>query len=180
MKSLNRVDLERSLSEGKIQPLYLLLGPERYLRDAASRTITNAALANTLLREFNEASFSLLSDDVHAVIATAEQLPMMSDRRGVRIRDFSRLREAKEEVLVNYLGTPVPSTVVIFIADELDKRKKATKFLLDRCTVVDFSPVKDAEAKAWVKTRLNELKTAADDTVISEIVRLVGTNVQTL
>jgi DNA polymerase-3 subunit delta len=180
MKALNRAELERSLSEGKIQPLYLLLGPERYLRDTAARAITNAALASTLLREFNEASFSLLSDDVQAAIAAAEQLPMMSDRRVVRIRDFSRLREAQEDVLIAYVANPVPSSVVIFIADELDKRKKATKSLLDRCAVVDFSPLKDTEAKAWVKTRLKELKTTADDEVINEIVRLVGTNVQTL
>ena len=180
MKTLNRADLERSLSEGKIQPLYLLLGPERYLRDKAVRAITEAALAGTLLREFNEASFSLLSDEVQAAVAAAEQLPMMSDRRVVRIRDFSRLREAQEDVLIAYVGNPAPSTVVIFIADELDKRKKATKSLLDRCTVVDFSPLKDTEAKAWVKTRLKELKTAADDQVISELVRVVGTNVQTL
>lgn len=180
MKALSRVELERSLNEGKIQPLYLLSGPERYLRDAAARSITNAALANTLLREFNEVSFSLFSDDPQAAIAAAEQLPMMSDRRVVRIRDFSRLRDAQEDVLIAYVGNPVPSTVVIFIADELDKRKKATKSLLDRCTVVDFSPLKDAEAKVWVKTRLKELKTAADDQVINEIVTLVGTDVQTL
>ena len=180
MKPLSRVELERSLNDGKIQPLYLLSGPERYLRDAAARSITDAALANTLLREFNEVSFSMLSDEPQAAIAAAEQLPMMSDRRVVRIRDFSRLREAQEDVLIAYLVNPVPSTVVIFIADELDKRKKATKTLLDRCTVVDFSPLKDTEAKAWVKTRLKELKTAADDQVISEIVMLVGTDVQTL
>jgi len=158
MKSLSRAELERALSDGKIQPLYLLLGPERYLRDAAARAITNAALATTLLREFNETSFSFFSDDVQSAIAAAEQLPMMSDRRVVRIRDFSRLREAQEELLISYLGNPVPSTVVIFIADELDKRKKATKSLLDRCTVVDFSPLKDTEAKTWVKMRLKELK----------------------
>ena len=180
MKALSRAELERSLNEGKIQPLYLLSGPERYLRDAAARAITNAALADTLLREFNEVSFSLLSDDVQAAIAAAEQLPMMSDRRVVRIRDFSRLLEAQEDVLIAYVVNPVPSTDVIFIADELDKRKKATKTLLDRCTVVDFSPLKDAEAKTWVMTRLKELKTAADDQVINEIVRLVGTDVQTL
>jgi DNA polymerase-3 subunit delta len=180
MKALSRVELERSLNDGKIQPLYLLSGPERYLRDAAARSITDAALANTLLREFNEVSFSLLSDDPKAAIAAAEQLPMMSDRRVVRIRDFSRLRETQEDVLIAYLANPVPSTVVIFIADELDKRKKATKSLLDRCTVVDFSPLKDAEAKTWVKTRLKELKTAAEDQVINEIVMLVGTDVQTL
>lgn len=180
MKALSRAELERSLNEGKIQPLYLLSGPERYLRDAAARAITNAALVNTLLREFNDVSFSLLSDDVQAAIAAAEQLPMMSDRRVVRIRDFSRLLEAQEDVLIAYVVNPVPSTAVIFIADELDKRKKATKTLLDRCTVVDFSPLKDAEAKTWVMKRLKELKTEADGQVINEIVRLVGTDVQTL
>ena len=117
---------------------------------------------------------------MQSAIAAAEQLPMMSDTRVVRIRDFARLREADEEVLIRYLNNPAPSTVMIFIADELDKRKKATKVLLDNCTVVDFSPLKDAEAKAWVKTRLKELKMTADDQVLSEIIRLVGTDVQTL
>ena len=180
MKSLTRAELDRSLRDGKIQPLYLLLGSERYLRDSAARAITEAALAGTLLREFNETSFSLLSDDPQAAVAAAEQLPMMSDRRVVRIRDFSKLREAQEEILIAYLGNPAPSSVVIFIADEFDKRKKATKFLLDRCTVVDFPPLKDSEAKSWVKTRLRELKTTAEDQVINEIVRLVGTDVQTM
>lgn len=180
MKSLTRAELDRAIRDGKLSPLYLLLGSERHLRDVAARAITEAALAGTLLREFNEASFSLLSDDPHSAIAAAEQLPMMSERRVVRIRDFGRLREAQEETLITYLGNPAPSTVMIFIADELDKRKKATKSLLERCTVVDFSPLKDAEARTWAKTRLRELKTTADDQVINDIVRLVGTDVQTL
>lgn len=180
MKTLTRADLDKSLREGNIQPLYLLVGTERYLRDAAARSITEAALVGTLLREFNESSFSLLSDDTQTAVAAAEQLPMMSERRVVRIRDFGRLREAQEEILIAYLSNPSPASVVIFIADELDKRKKATKSLIERCTVVDFSPLKDAEAKSWVKSRLRELKTTADEQVISEIVRLVGTDVQTL
>ena len=34
--------------------------------------------------------------------------------------------------------------------------------------------------KAWARTRLKELKTTADDRVLTDIVRLVGTNLQTL
>jgi DNA polymerase-3 subunit delta len=105
---------------------------------------------------------------------------MMSDKRVVRIRDFARLREADEDTLIRYLNNPSPSTVMIFIADELDKRKKSSKVLLDTCTVVEFGPLKDAEAKAWAKTRLKELKVSADDQVLSELIRLVGTDVQTL
>ena len=179
MKTLTRAELERSLREDP-KPLYLLVGPERYLRDAAARSLTEAALRGTLLREFNEASFNLLRDSVQSGIAAAEQLPMMSGRRVVRVRDFARLREADEETLVRYLNNPSPATVMIFIADDLDKRKRSTKALLDNCVVVDFPPLKDAEAKAWVKSRLKELKVTADDAVLSEIISLVGTDVQTL
>ena len=122
MKTLSRIDLERSLREG-VRPLYLLLGPEIYLRRVAAQAITDAALSRTLLREFNESSFSLVSDAVQSAVAAADQLPMMSDTRVVRIRDFARLREADEEVLIRYLNNPSPSTVMIFTADELDKRK---------------------------------------------------------
>lgn len=179
MKTLTRTELERSLREPP-QPLYLLVGAERYLRDAAARSLTEAALSGTLLREFNESSFNLVRDSVQSALAAAEQLPMMSDRRVVRIRDFARLRENDEESLVRYLNNPAPQTVMIFIADDLDKRKKSTKALLDNCVVVDFPPLKDAEAKAWAKSRLKELKVTADEQVLSEIVGLVGTDVQTL
>lgn len=181
MKTLSRADLDRSLRENKVESLYLLVGSERYLRTVSARAITDAALTGTLLREFNETSFSLfLSDTTRAAIAAAEQLPMMSDRRVVRIRDFANLREADEDLLIAYVSNPAPSTVVIFSADDLDKRKKATRSLLDRCTVVDFPALKDAEAKSWVKDRLKELKTTAEERVISELVRLIGTDVQTL
>ena len=179
MKTLTRTELDRSLREG-LRPLYLLLGPEIYLRRVAAQTITETALSRTLLREFNESAFSLLSDSVQSAIAAAEQLPMMSDTRVVRIRDFARLREADEDILIRYLNNPSPTTVMIFIADDLDKRKKSSKVLLDTCTVVEFSPLKDAEAKAWAKSRLKELKVSAEDPVLSELIRLVGTDVQTL
>lgn len=179
MKTLLRTELDRSLRQG-LEPLYLLVGPERYLRREAVQSITDAAMGATLIREFNDASFSLLTDSVRSAIAAAEQLPMMSERRVVRVRDFARLRDADEDVLIGYLSNPSPTTVMIFTADDLDKRKKSTKALLDACAVVDFSPLKDSEAKTWAKSYLKSLKTAADDPVLSEIVNLVGTDVQTL
>ena len=51
MAALSRTDLERSLRQG-LQPLYLLVGPERYLRRAAAHEIAEAALSTTLIREF--------------------------------------------------------------------------------------------------------------------------------
>src|ERR1044072_3558772 len=118
MKTLTRTELERSLLE-EPKPLYLLVGTERYLRDAAARSLTEAGLRGTLLREFNEARFYLLRDSVpSAAAAAAEHLPLMSERRVIRVRDFARLREADEETLVRYLNNPSPATVMIFVADD--------------------------------------------------------------
>jgi len=180
MSSVTRNELERALAAGRVQPLYLLVGCEGYLRDASARAIADVALSGTLLREFNESSFSLLSDHAVSAIAAAEQLPMMSERRVVKIRDFAKIREADEETIIRYLGRPADSTVLIFVADDLDKRKKLTKSLLGSCTVVEFAEVKDAEARAWAKGRLKELNTTADDRVLSDIVKLVGCSLQTL
>ena len=180
MSTLTRLELDRSLAAGRVQSLYLLVGCEGYLRDVAAVNIAAAALSATLLREFNEASFSLLTDSAMSAIAAADQLPMLSERRVVRIKDFAKLRETDEQIIIRYLERPADSTVMIFLAEDLDKRKTLTKTLLATCEVVEFPAVKDAEAKAWARTRLKELKTTADDRVLTDIVRLVGTNLQTL
>jgi len=180
MTTFSRVELDRSLKTGRLQPLYLLVGCESYLRDAAARNLTDAALSGTLLRESNESSFSLLTDSALAAIAAAEQLPMMSERRVIRIRDFAKLRETDEEIIIRYLNRPADSTVMVFVAADLDKRKKLTKALLTSCAVVEFPAVKDAEAKVWARARLKELKTMIDERVLSDVIRLVGTNLQTL
>jgi DNA polymerase-3 subunit delta len=180
MSLLTRQDLHRTLKQGEIKPLYLLFGEESYLRDLAARAIADASLKTSSLREFNEASFSLASTDVQQAIAAAEQLPMMAARRVVEIRDFGKLCEMDEEALLRYLMRPVESSVVIFIADDLDKRRKLSKTLLDVCTAVEFAPLADAELADWARRRLKELQVQTDERTLHQIVALVGSDVRTL
>ncbi len=180
MSTSTREDLRKALKAGRIEPLYLLFGAETYLRDLAARAIADAVLRDAPLREFNESNFSLASTDVQQAIAAAEQLPMMTERRVVRVADFSRLREADEEALARYLARPAASSVVIFIADELDKRRKLSKTLLDACTSVEFASLSDAELATWAKSRLRELKAEMEERSLHQLVALVGSDVRTL
>ena len=180
MKTLSRLDLERHLKDSSPEPLYLLVGPETFLRDRMIQRLTDAALAATLLREFNETTFSLFTESATDAVAAAEQLPMMSDRRVVRIKHFSKLRERDEEVLIHYLENPAPSTVVIFVAEDLHKGKRLSKILLDKCVVIDFPSLKEADAKLWAKSRLKSLKTTIDEQSLNQLMSLVGTDIQTL
>jgi DNA polymerase-3 subunit delta len=117
---------------------------------------------------------------VQQAIAAAEQLPMMAERRVVRVTDFARLRESDEGAIVRYLARPVESSVVIFIADELDKRRKLSKQLLDACASVEFARLADGELAAWAKSRLKELKADTDERTLRQIIALVGTSVRQL
>ncbi len=181
MNTPSLTNLQRSLKSGTISPVYLLIGPEGYLRTEAARAITDAALSGTVLREFNEVNFSLISGGgALDVAAAANQLPMMSERRVVRVTDFAKLREQEEEILTGYIENPSPSSVVIFSTEDLDKRKKLSKVLLGQSQVVEFPSLKDGEAKTWVKSRLRELGVACDERALSDLITLVGTDVQTL
>lgn len=180
MSSITREELKRALKRGEVAPLYLLFGAEAYLRERAARAISDAALRDAPLREFNEASYSLASADVQQAIAAAEQLPMMSARRVVRIHDVGKLREADEGPLLRYLSRPVESSVVIFISDDLDKRRKVSKSLLDACVSIEFGELTDAELRAWAKSHLKELHAETDERTLGQIVALVGSDVLTL
>src|SRR5438105_14645485 len=120
-------DFTQSLKRGLIELVYFLFGPQTYLRDEAARLIADEAMRGTLLREFNDSTFNLTSNDARDAIAAAEQLPMMSQRRVVRIKNLGKLKEADEEVVLNYVNGPVESAVGIFSTEDIDSRKKVLK-----------------------------------------------------
>jgi len=163
-----RKDLEQALKQGQIEPVYFLYGSEVYLRDQAIRLLTDTALTGTLLREFNDSSFNLLNNDVRDAIAAAEQLPMMSSRRVIQLRNFAKLREADEEFLLKYLERPVETSVVIFIGDDIDKRKKFGKKLLAGAAF-EFQPLKPNELPSWIKSHLKTLMAEIDPQAMSRL-----------
>lgn len=177
MTILGREDLRNHLKKDEIASLYLFFGAEKYLRDLAAKTITDFVLKNAPLREFNETAFSLNETEFQQAIASAEQLPMISSRRIVKITDINKLKEADEDALARYVARPAETSVVIFVADELDKRRRFAKILLDNCVSVEFTQLSDMELMTWAKGKLKELETQADDKALKEIVALVGNNV---
>src|SRR5713101_795435 len=172
-------DLTQALKQGTIEPIYFLFGPETYLRDQAARAIAAEALRDTLLREFNDISISLADGDARPAVAEAEQLPMMSTRRVIRITDFTKLDEDNEEILLAYIKRPVETSVVILVTNDIDKRKSFAKTLM-QSAAFEFAPLNDGELTAWARTHLQELKTKVEADVLRRIVELVGSDVRTL
>jgi len=179
MPTRTRKDLEQALKKGQVEPVYFLHGTEVYLRDQAVRAIADTALTGTLLREFNDSSFNLLTDDVRDAIAAAEQLPMMSGRRVVRLQKFAKLLEADEDILLAYLNRPVETSVVLFIGDDIDKRTRFGKKLLAGAAY-EFQPLKANELPSWIKAHLKAMGTEIEPQAISRLVDVVAADLLTL
>ena len=188
MAILSREDLRNQLKRREFAPVYLLFGAETYLRDLAAKTIADLILADSSLREFNESDYSLNNAEIRHALASAEQLPMISSRRIIKITDVvisastskDNLREEDEEVLFSYLNRPSETSIVIFIADEIDKRRKISKLLLENSVAVEFKALEDVELIKWAKDKLKEFNADSDEKALRHLIGLVGNNVRRL
>lgn len=188
MAVLTREDLRNQLKRREIAPVYVLFGAESYLRDLAARTIADFSFTPGELRDFNETEFSLNTTSIGHALAAAEQLPMMASRRVVRISDIrvsatgtkDNLKEDSEAVLTAYLKRPAESSVVIFIGDEIDKRRKMSKLLLENSVAVEFGRFSDQELMAWARNKVKEIGSQADEKALHQLVALVGDDVRRL
>ncbi len=189
MAILTREDLRNQLRKREILPVYVLFGPETYLRDLAVKTICDLSFAAGEARDFNETEFSLgIEGNLGRALAAAEQLPMMANRRVIRIADVrvssvvarDTLREDDENVLQAYLKRPAESSIVIFVAEEFDKRRRMAKLLTDNVTAVEFTPLQDAELNKWARGKIADAGSEIDDRALRLLVALVGPDVRRL
>jgi len=188
MNILSRDDLRKQLIKKEFAPVYLLFGAETYLRDLAAKTIADFVLKESSLREFNETVFSLNSENLQYALAAAEQLPMMTSRRVIKITDVrvsansnkDNLKEENEDFLAAYLKRPSESSVVMFVVDELDKRRKMAKLLIENSVAVEFTELNNFELLKWANDKLKEFGVSADQNALEYLISQTGSNISRL
>lgn len=189
MKSITRNDLRNQLKRREIAPVYVLFGAEDYLRDLAAKTIADLVFGKDGFRDFNESEFSLSVDgNLGSALAAAEQLPMMAERRVIRVTDVrvsataakDTLKEEHEEMLSDYLANPAPAAVVIFIADELNGVRKIGRLLREKAVAVEFERLADGELVQWARDKIHEAGSDADDRTLRHLTALTGPDLRRL
>jgi DNA polymerase-3 subunit delta len=189
MSDLSREELWRQLKQNVIAPVYVLFGSETYLRDKAVSEIVKHSFADNDLRDFNLDEFSLdQKDGIESAIAAAQQLPMMSVRRVVKITDVrvtatanrDTLKEESEQLLGRYLADPSPSTVLIFAADELNGNRKITKLLTKHAVSVKFERLDDGDLNTWIKRQFDEKGVQIDHLALRRLAELIGSDLRRL
>jgi DNA polymerase III subunit delta len=170
-------ELEKELGRGVLRPVYLLLGPEEFLRKCALQALRSTALkADAFALNYSE--LSAKSDPVQDVLAAANTLPMMSEKRVVVLSDLGSLSD--QQALAAYLQSSNSKTVLILIAEELDRRTSFYKFVRDQTCVVEVSKLKGPALMRWAEDCVRSRGYRISSASLARLVDVAGTDLLTL
>ena len=171
-----------SLSEGKYQPLYYLMGDEPYYIDQITNYIAEHALAPEE-RDFNQTL--LFGSDVTAsqVADAARRYPMMAERQVIIVKEAQNLKQT--EALEKYLKSPMPSTVLVMCHKngKIDGRKREyVKLIREAGVLFESKKLSERELTAFIEKYLHNRQVSIDpkstqliaDAIGSDLSRLTG------
>ena len=173
---MDRKDFDRLLTAGDFPPVLLFEGEEEHLKQTAL-----SALRKRLLPEGMEDLNETLLDapDTDRLIAAAETLPFLADRRLVVVRDHPALvgRAEADDTLAEYLTALPPATVLLFYCTKKpDGRKKIYTTIKKLGGIVTFSPLRDRELTAFVTEAFRKLGKECDERTADFLIFTCGTD----
>jgi DNA polymerase III subunit delta len=109
-----------------LKPVYLIYGPEELLLDQAVERLKQklSALADL---DFNLDVFDGDSAQPEDVVAAANTLPFMSERRLVILRKADRMTADGLGVLADYAADPNPETTLVLVASKIARNLRIFK-----------------------------------------------------
>lgn len=147
---MDRKEFAQAIRDGRIRGAYLFEGPEENIKAAALTELRKALLPEGM-EELNETVLDAPATD--ALIAAAETLPFMADRRLIIVREHPALtgRGEGDDRLRDYLAQVPETAVIVFIVrGKADARKKLYTAIKKHGQIVSFNPLTDAELSAWI------------------------------
>ncbi len=178
LDGLSFEEFRRSIKDGRLAPLYLFVGDEQYLQERAVKMLFNTL--DEASRVFNASIFSIgdgaAGEKVSAwtAIETANQIPMIAARRIIVIRDFDKIKDDENELMLGYLKSPSPTATVVFQAASLDQRRKLTSALMKTCEVVAFERLTEQQAARWAEEFLKRRGCRIEPNALGHLLGLVG------
>lgn len=167
------------IKDGAFRQAYLFTGAEDFVKREALEKL-RAAILPVGLEALNETVLEDVSAD--RIIAAAETMPMMCDRRLVIVRDWAPLLggKSKDEEnetarILDWLNTPNGEcTLVFYMREEADSRKKLASEMTKKGFTVNFDQLTDQEIARWVTSRLKPFKKKMSAAAIQQLVFTAG------
>ncbi len=150
----------RDIREGRFHRCCLFEGEEEYTKDRALEQLIAAAVGD----RFPEINVTTLRDPApDELIACAETVPFMSDRRILVIREYAMLegkpKDYDEDTAFDRLDSYIPHAqegvcIVFFVRGKADGKRRFKKMLQKKALCVDFVRPDDTYLSKWTAREL--------------------------
>ena len=87
------------------------------------------------------------------VVEEAQQLPFMSPRRLVIVRDAEQLID---ETLLDYIQNPLKTTCLVLLMRKIDKRLSSYRTLKANAKIVEFNHLRQDDLVKWIQCYVNQ------------------------
>ncbi len=164
-------DVIERAAKGKLDPVYILSSEQPLLVQRAVAAILEAAVPPAS-RGFNYDIIEGKNPSVSRIVAAAQTLPMMAQRRMVLVRDLAGIPSSELLKLLDYIKAPNPSSVLVAISSKVDKRLKFYQAAKKQKVLHDLSPPK--QLSRWVAAEARARRVAIDPGACSRLVDVVG------
>jgi DNA polymerase III subunit delta len=147
-------NLLQRIEKGQAIPAMALLGSDPYLRDQCRNALIEKFIPDGA-RDWAVLKISAAGGGLQELLERAQMAPMLSPRQLLILQDCEALERGSEETqerateeLSAYLEDPAPFSIVVFEAEQMDKRKKVFKTLAANALIVDLTTSVDPTALA--------------------------------
>ncbi|MCR4671924.1 MAG: DNA polymerase III subunit delta [Lachnospiraceae bacterium] len=140
--------INKDIKNGNYKRVYLLYGPETYLRDQYSERIRENAVDSS--DTMNITRFSGKDTDEKKLIAVCGTVPFFGDRRLVIVRDSGFFKSGGHDKLAEYIKDIPETTVLVFIEDSVDGRNKLFKAVKTAGMAAEFETPSEKMLVRWL------------------------------
>ncbi|MBK8258649.1 MAG: DNA polymerase III subunit delta [Polyangiaceae bacterium] len=184
---------EETLEEvrsGKLRPVYLVMGEERWFVDRALSAIRDAVNRQGIAG-FNDDKFTAGECNVQSVIGACKMLPMMAKKRFVLLRSVERWEKKEDDdgaaakkskalspldELAEYAKSPVDSTVLVLVASKLHGQRRLVTAAKKGGFLVECEPLDRRAIPNWIRTVAKEKGHTIAAEAADQLAELSGTD----
>ena len=181
---MNHTEFFRAVKNKNIPPVILMEGPEEYIKQTALQQLRKALLPPGL-EALNETV--LENPDLSTLVAAAETLPLMAERRLVVVRECSLLRPGKKggeepaggdahtQAFCEYVARVPPTACLVFYErGKADGRKKLYAAIKKHGAVALFDTLGHGELNRWIVQTLKSLGKDIPPSAAAQLAFTVG------
>jgi DNA polymerase III subunit delta len=145
-------NLLQRIEKGKVIPAIVLLGSDPYLRDRCRNALVEKFVPEGA-RDWAVSKIPAGGGGLPELLGRAQMAPMLSPVQVLILQDTEALERGGDDamdrtagMLSEYLENPAPFSIVVFEAEQFDRRKKLFKALAASALIVELSAPADSAA----------------------------------